>query len=196
MQSLGEATSVGTKKSGKPPPKNVKGATSDEVLREELEAIRTLQPQGWILVDFPRNLKQMKLLEAGLSGYIPKADLAKSEQQLKKEAWSKVASPSALVAESATGEFNALTSGLDGVVIMNTPDTECTRRSQNRKIDPQTQTIYHMETEAPEDQKVLDRLQEYTDEAGHPDRMQKISTGFGQSISAIKQWLTRFGLSS
>ena len=53
-----------------------------------------------------------------------------------------------------------------------------------------------METEAPEEQKVLDRLQEYTDEAGRPDRMQKISNGFNQSITAIKQWLTRFGLKS
>ena len=53
-----------------------------------------------------------------------------------------------------------------------------------------------METEAPEEQKVLDRLQEYTDEAGRPDRMQKISNGFNQSIAAIKQWLTRFGLKS
>ena len=53
-----------------------------------------------------------------------------------------------------------------------------------------------METEAPEDQKILDRLQDYTDEAGDLERMQKISTGFNQSISAIKQWLTRFGLVS
>ena len=51
-----------------------------------------------------------------------------------------------------------------------------------------------METEAPEDSKILDRLQEYTDEAGDSERMQKISTGFAQSITAIKQWLTRFGL--
>ena len=35
-----------------------------------------------------------------------------------------------------------------------------------------------METEAPEEQKVLDRLQEYTDEAGLAERMQKISTSF------------------
>ena len=53
-----------------------------------------------------------------------------------------------------------------------------------------------METEAPEEPKVLDRLQEYNDEAGRSDRMLKISNGFNQSITAIKQWLTRFGLKS
>ena len=51
-----------------------------------------------------------------------------------------------------------------------------------------------MESEAPEDQKIVDRLQDYADEAGDQERMQKISTGFAQSIRAIKQWLTRFGL--
>lgn len=64
------------------------------------------------------------------------------------------------------------------MIILETPDIECTRRSQNRKIDPQTQIVYHMETEAPEDSKILDRLQDYTDEAGVAERMQKISTGF------------------
>lgn len=53
-----------------------------------------------------------------------------------------------------------------------------------------------METEAPEDSKVMDRLQDYADEASSAERQRKISSGFSQSISAIKQWLTRFGLSS
>lgn len=67
------------------------------------------------------------------------------------EAWSKVASPPGLLPESAKGDFTAFSSGLDGVLIMNTPDSECIRRSQNRKVDPQTQIVYQMETEAPED---------------------------------------------
>lgn len=35
-----------------------------------------------------------------------------------------------------------------------------------------------METESPEDSKVLDRLQDYEDEAGGVDRQRKISSGF------------------
>ena len=53
-----------------------------------------------------------------------------------------------------------------------------------------------MTTNPPEDAKVLERLQEYTDAAGNPERMQKVTTGFNQSISAIKLWLTKFGLSN
>ena len=53
-----------------------------------------------------------------------------------------------------------------------------------------------MDVNPPEDAKVNDRLQEYTDEAGEPERLQKISNSFSQSIQAIKQWITRFGLST
>ena len=53
-----------------------------------------------------------------------------------------------------------------------------------------------MESDPPEDAKIIDRLQDYTDEAGDSDRMQKISSSYQQSIQAIKQWLTRFGLSN
>lgn len=51
-----------------------------------------------------------------------------------------------------------------------------------------------METNAPEDAKVLERLQDYTDTAGDAERMNRISTGFEQAIISIKQWLTKFGL--
>lgn len=53
-----------------------------------------------------------------------------------------------------------------------------------------------METDKVDDAKVLDRLQDYTDEAGDAERMQKISSGFSQSITSINQWLTRFGLTN
>ena len=42
------------KKGGKGAPKG--GKSPDETIREELESIRTVQPKGWVLLDFPRNL--------------------------------------------------------------------------------------------------------------------------------------------
>ena len=71
----------------------------------------------------------MKLLETGLSGYESKADLPKDENQAKFEAWAKVATPSCLVSKEVTGALHAIQSGLDGVLILETPETECTRRS-------------------------------------------------------------------
>ena len=53
-----------------------------------------------------------------------------------------------------------------------------------------------MESNPPEDAKILERLQDYTDAAGDAERMQKISMGFEQSIGSISEWLTRFGLAN
>lgn len=66
--------------------------------------------------------------------------------------------------------MRAVASGFDGVIILNTPEDECKRRATGRKVDPQTGVVYHMETEAPDDSKVLDRLQDYSDEAGKEER--------------------------
>jgi len=69
----------GAAKGGKP--------TSDETLREELDSIVKVQSKGWVLVDFPRSLSQMKLLETSLTGFESKADLPKGDLQSKFEAW-------------------------------------------------------------------------------------------------------------
>lgn len=124
-------------KKGKAPPKG--GKAPEESLKEELDQIRTVTPKGWILLDFPRNLTQMKMLETCLSGYESKADLTKEVNLQKYEAWSQIATPPSLVDENATGAFDADSSGLDGVLILETPQDECTRRATGRKIDPTTQ---------------------------------------------------------
>ena len=43
-------------KSKKPPAKNVVTKGPDEVLKEELEAIRKMDVNGWILIGFPKTL--------------------------------------------------------------------------------------------------------------------------------------------
>ena len=77
---------------------------------------------------------------------------------------------------------------------MDTPEEECLRRAANRKIDPATNIVYHMEDNPPEDQKTLDKLQDYTDEAGEEARLKKVSASFGQSLKAIQGWTKMFGL--
>lgn len=62
-------------KNKKAPPKG--GKAPEESLKEELDLIRKVTPKGWILLDFPRNLTQMKMLETCLSNYESKADLPK-----------------------------------------------------------------------------------------------------------------------
>ena len=165
-----------------------------DTLKDELETIRTVTPQGWILLNFPRNLTQMKLLETSLSGFELLADQPKSLGKMKYEAWAQVISPPSLIEESQIGQFDAHESGIDGVLILETPQEECNRRATGRKIDPVSQIVYHMETNAPEDAKILERLQDFTDARGDQQRINRMSTGFDQAITSIKQWLTKFGL--
>ena len=65
----------------------------DEVLRDELEQIKSFKMKGWILLDFPKSLSQMKLLEQALTQYESKVDQPKDDATVLQEAWSKVASP-------------------------------------------------------------------------------------------------------
>jgi hypothetical protein len=78
-------------------------------------------------------------------------------------------------------------SGFDGVLFMQVPDEECQRRAKNRKIDPVTNTIYHMEDDPPADTKdnakLLERLQVYTNEAGNADRIAAASKRYDHSVN-------------
>ena len=174
------------------------GATKspDEVLKDELETIRSCKLKGWILLDFPKNLTQMKLLESQLSGFESKIDVPKSDETIINEAWIKVASAASIDGKTIEGENRATQSGLDGVIILNTPLEECERRSNNRKIDPQTSTIYHMEDNPPTDNKVTERLEDYTDEEGDIGRINKSSGRFEQNVDSIMKWSQNFGLQS
>ena len=53
------------------------GKDPADVLKEELEQIRNFKLKGWILLDFPKSLTQIKLLEQALTGYESKTDLPK-----------------------------------------------------------------------------------------------------------------------
>lgn len=55
------------------------GKTQEELLKEELDTIRTVKMSGWVLLDFPQSLNQMKLLERALSGYESKVDVTKND---------------------------------------------------------------------------------------------------------------------
>ena len=179
------------------PDKKAKGGDKkapDEVLKEELETIRGLKMKGWILLDFPENLTQMKLLESALSKHQSQTDLPKSEDQAMYEAWSKVVSPAQLTDEVVHNETRAISSGMDGIIILDTPLEECERRSNGRKQDPQTNTIYHMEDSPPGDPKIEERLTDYTDEEGDLGRIAKSSSRFNQNVESIKKWTQNFGL--
>lgn len=62
------------------------GKTQEELLKDELDTIRTVKMSGWVLLDFPQSLNQMKLLEKAISGYESKVDVTKNDQDELSEA--------------------------------------------------------------------------------------------------------------
>jgi hypothetical protein len=71
---------------------------------------------------------------------------------------------------------------------------ECFRRSANRKIDPQTGTIYHLEDNPPpeNDNKLKDRLQEYVDPDADHQRLLHQHQVFSENKDIIGEFYQSF----
>jgi len=158
---------------------------SEEQLREELEQTKRMKVSGWVLLDFPSTLAQAKAMEEVMTGFVCTVDKPKDESQTTFEKWSKIADPE----QKEPAEGQSTKSGLDGMVFFNTSQEECQRRAANRKVDPNTGTVYHMEDNPPpsNDNKLMDRLQEYHDEdekyLGHEQYEDDL----------LKRWASQFG---
>jgi len=61
--------------------------------------------EGWILLDFPRNLNQAKLLENMFTGYQAITDAAKPAERQNFEALSKLTDPHTHTCDGYTGEL-------------------------------------------------------------------------------------------
>ena len=115
-----------------------------------------------MLVDFPRNTTQAKALEKVFTGHETPTDKAKSATFENYEVWSKFADPKSSVPYGYNGTIQACPSIFDAVLLMNTEKEEVIRRASNRKIDPTTNTVYHMEdSPPPDDAKLVERLTDY-----------------------------------
>jgi len=57
------------------------GPSGEEQLRAELEQITKVQPEGWLLLDFPRSLKQAKVMEKLMTGFVASIDATDNEPQ-------------------------------------------------------------------------------------------------------------------
>jgi hypothetical protein len=118
-------------------------------------------------VDFPRNLEQAKAFERLMNnGFTPMIDKPKDVEQKIFEQWSKLVSPASSLAQgneidhAFTGEPYIYRSAADSYLFVEVGSEEVLRRLSNRKIDPTTNTVYHLEDNPPPegDPKLKDRL--------------------------------------
>ena len=156
----------------------------------------SVQKNGWVLLDFPRTINQAKLLETMLTGYRQPSDLQKQQNQVVSEINTNFTDP-----EEHEGplNFSPQTSFFDSVFLLDTAKDECLRRGKNRKIDPTTNQIFHMEDSPPagNDQKILDRLQDcYGNHTNENDMIAFVDQSDLESTDnepMIKQFFSEFG---
>lgn len=62
------------------PKKKAKGARTPQEIQDEINNLLSFDKTGWILMDFPRNLNQAKILENAFTGFTPITDQPKSKK--------------------------------------------------------------------------------------------------------------------
>ena len=135
------------------------------------------------------------------NGFTCMIDRPKDLVQKEFEAWSKFVQPASSIALGQELTFNGepfiYPSATDAYLFLDVPSEECVRRVSNRKIDPTTNTVYHMEDNPPPegDAKLKDRLQDYP---GEPDqehsRVLLNHKAFDHQAEGIKRWASSFGV--
>ena len=175
--------------------KGAKAAKSPAEVQEEIDQLLAPDINGWVLVDFPRNLTQAKLLESSFTGYQAASDTAKPKDQQNFEVWTKFTEPSNDNFSEANGVIEAQPSLFDGIFILQASKEECLRRAKNRKVDPTTNVVYHAEDDpAPEgDAKLQDRLTNYWGNYTSEEDMLHKTDANHIAFNENEGILTRFG---
>lgn len=110
-------------------------------IREELKAVSETEKNGWVLVDFPSNFAQAKLLETALTGYVPLEECDKIPREEQIEEAYLLVQPNAKEIPSIL----LMKSGVDSVVWFDAQREECMRRALGRRYDSVNDNIYHIE---------------------------------------------------
>jgi adenylate kinase family enzyme len=137
-------------------PKTKIGTKNESQYQQELNKISIESNKGFILVDFPNNFSQANILEQKLSGYVYELSKPKSDIEKMRDNYSQILDKTFKPPKKKI----LIEGGLDVCIYLDGDSNECIRRSQNRKIDPTTGMIYHLDDNPPnqEDKKLLERL--------------------------------------
>ena len=119
--------------------------------------------------------------------------MPKSEEQKQNERWTKLVTPAGSEPEI---EPKIERASVDAYMFLEVAASEAMRRFEGRKIDPLTGVIYHIEDNPPpeNDNKLRDRLQDYSDPEEDGSGMNKNFMMYDNSKSSLKKWISGFGL--
>ena len=143
---------------------------------------------GFIVVDFPKTYAQFKLLEYRCTGFVEEISKEKSEKEIvHDELLFSIDRPfhSNYSKENVKSIF-------DMFCIFEVSEEESLRRLHNRKLDPHTNIIYHLEDNPPpeNDKKLNERLVDITEPS--EDIVKSQIKEYYQSFSLIKSFMELF----
>lgn len=162
-----------------------------EETTKEIEGIKTLAPNGWILIDFPTNFGQAMLLEKALSGYVMPGDLEPTQREIESKEALLLVKPTEKPAPPKT----LIPSGIDAVIWFDCSRDECLRRALGRRIDSQSNVIYHIQDNPPSIEKspLCEVIEPIDDESESMACLVDRWVAFDQTRDGLKKWLTQFG---
>ncbi len=117
----------------------------EQQLNEELFKMKISDTKGFILVNFPNNYNQAKILEKRLSGYIPDNEKKINELEFVQKNFDVYLDKSFKMQEKK----GLIKGGLDYVFYLNSDYFECVRRCFGIRLHPQSFKIYHLEDNPP-----------------------------------------------
>jgi adenylate kinase family enzyme len=129
----------------------------EQLLNNELNKLNNCVNIGFIVLDFPSNIEQARILENKLTGYIQEIEKPTTPATHFKEMYSQIIDK---ISKPPKAKAIKL-SGIDFAVVVNVQGKECIRRATGRKLDPNTGIIYHMQDNPPpeNDKRLNERLQ-------------------------------------
>ena len=164
----------------------------EQILNQELMKINLDSLVGFVIVDFPNNYNQAKILERVLTGFIPEIEKPHSQCQIFKENAALILDKSKKVVKPK----ELIQSGIDIVFHLEVPSQECIRRAFGRRIDPETNIIYHLEDNPPitDEGSVCERLKVLDEPFDSQNNLVCRHLAFDNAIQLIKEFYEPFGI--
>jgi adenylate kinase family enzyme len=119
---------------------------TEQELRQKLMKAELDATQGIVLVNFPNTYNQAKLLERKLSSYVPENEKQILQANILKENISLIIDKSPFTQPPQ----KLLSGGLDYIFYLDVPFRECIRRAIGRRINPNTNEVYHLHDNPPD----------------------------------------------
>lgn len=167
--------------------------TDEGIVNFVVNAIKNCKTSGFILVDFPNNVKQAKLFEEKLSSYLPKLEREQDLKDLKKKTTNLV-NPSELYVVKEEGLERSV---MDHVVWLNVSKQECLRRCYGRRRDGNNM-LYHIYDDIPpiDQSPLIENLIPEENYISHRATLIDRMAALDVSSRPLLNWFSQFGRDS